>query len=343
MSAKTYRVGVVGATGAVGDEMVRTLFARKFPLASLRLFASAKSKGKTLAAGGAKIKVEEADAGVFKELDLALFSAGSGVSKRLAPEAAKAGCVVVDNSSAWRMDPEVPLIVPEVNADALTRESLRRRIIANPNCSTIQMVVALKPIHDAAGLTRVIVSTYQAVSGAGARAMFELADQTRAVLAGKPAKPEFLPHRIAFNVFSHNSPMLPNGYNEEEVKMINETRKILGVPDLAVTATCVRVPVMRGHAEAVWVETEGPLSPEEARGLLAKAPGIVVDEDPVKNRYPMPVDAAGRGEVFVGRIRRDLSHPHGLVLWVVSDNLLKGAALNAVQIAEELVRRQLIG
>lgn len=345
MSQKLYRVGVVGATGAVGDEMIRTLFARKFPLASLRLFASAKSKGKTLAAGGAKIKVEEAVPGIFKDLDVALFSAGSGVSKRLAQHlvTGTTGCVVVDNSSAWRMDPEVPLVVPEVNADALTRESLRRRIVANPNCSTIQMVVALKPLHDAAGVKRVIVSTYQAVSGAGARAMFELADQTRAILAGKPAKPEFLPHRIAFNVFSHNSPMQPNGYNEEEVKMINETRKILGVPDLAVTATCVRVPVMRGHAESVWVETARPLSPEDARNLLAKAPGIVVEEDPVKNRYPMPVDAAGRGEVFVGRIRRDLSHPHGLVLWVVSDNLLKGAALNAVQIAEELIHRQLLG
>lgn len=331
-------VAVCGATGVVGREMIRVLEDRNFPVRSIKLLASERSRGKILKFRGDNIPVEVLTEDSFRGVEIALFSAGGGTSKRFAPAAAAAGCVVIDNSSAWRMDPEVPLVVPEVNAHDL---KWHKGIIANPNCSTIQMVVVLKPLHDAAKIRRVVVSTYQAVSGAGSAAINELKDQTAALIEGREYPPCIFPHQIAFNVI----PQIPqkdafgdNGYSTEEMKMVNETKKIMGDPSIMVTATTVRVPVYIGHSESVNVETEKKLSADQARELLSKAPGVIVHDDPAAQLYPVPINAVGRYETFVGRIREDISHPSALDMWIVADNLLKGAASNAVQIAEELLR-----
>jgi len=330
-----YVVAVVGATGAVGTEMIATLEQRDFPIEKLRLFASDRSTGKTLQYKGQDIKVEALSETCFQGIDIALFSAGGERSKIWAPVAAKSGCVVVDNSSEWRMDPAVPLVVPEVNPQDL---SWHKGIIANPNCSTIQMVVALKPLHDAAKIKRVVVSTYQAVSGTGKKAMDELMQQTTDLLSFRPATPAVYPHQIAFNVLPQIDKFLESGYTKEEMKMVNETKKILGDDSIRVTATTVRVPVFRGHSESVNVETEKKLTANQVRELLAKAPGLTVFDAPEKGVYPMPIDCDGKDDVYVGRIREDESVENGINMWVVADNLRKGAALNAVQIAEVLIR-----
>jgi aspartate-semialdehyde dehydrogenase len=330
-----YMVAVVGATGAVGNEMIAVLEERKFPVEKIRLFASERSEGKTLQFEGSEIPVECLKEDSFKGIDIALFSAGAERSKIWAPSAAKSGCVVVDNSSQWRMDPEVPLVVPEVNAHDL---KWHKGIIANPNCSTIQMVVALKPIHDAARIKRVVVTTFQAVSGTGKKAMDELLQQTTDMLNFREIKCNVYPHQIAFNVLPHIDKFLENGYTKEEMKMVNETQKIMGDNSIRVTATTVRVPVFRGHSESVNIETEKKITPNEVRSILSKAPGIVVFDAPEKNVYPLPIEAAGKDPVYVGRIREDESIDNGINMWVVSDNLRKGAALNAVQIAEELIK-----
>lgn len=333
---ETKSIAVAGATGLVGREMLRTLAARNFPIRSIKLLASERSKGKTIPFNGAEIAVEVLTEDSFEGVDIALFSAGGGTSKQFAPAAAKAGCVVIDNSSAWRMDPNVPLVVPEVNPDAARNH---QGIIANPNCSTIQMVVALQPIHQAVGIERLIVSTYQAVSGAGAAALEELFSQTIAVMDGQEPKCNVFPHPIAFNCI----PQIPqsdafqeNGYSTEEMKMINETKKIMSAPDMRISVTTVRVPVHTGHSESVTIETREKISPADVRELLSKAPGVVVEDDLANQRYPLASNAAGKGDTFVGRIREDLSSDRGICMWIVSDNLLKGAALNAVQIAEIL-------
>src|SRR5579875_4409 len=330
-----YRVAIVGATGLVGREFLKVLAQRQFPVADLKLLASDRSAGARLEFQGTALPVEEATPQAFRGIDYALFSAGAEVSRQLAPAAAAAGAVVIDNSAAWRMEPTVPLVVPEVNpADAFQHQG----IIANPNCSTIQMVVVLWPLHQASPLRRVIVDTYQSVSGTGSAAIDELTAQTRAVLDGQPATPRVYPHPIAFNVLPHIDVFLDNGYTKEEWKMVQESRKIMHLPDLPISATTVRVPVYVGHAEAVHVEFAQPLAPEQARAILARAPGVVVQDAPQAAEYPLPLAAAGRDEVFVGRIRRDASQRCGLALWIVADNVRKGAALNAVQIAELLVR-----
>ncbi|HEX72263.1 MAG TPA: aspartate-semialdehyde dehydrogenase [Candidatus Hydrogenedentes bacterium] len=334
MSAKV--VAVAGATGVVGRKMIEVLEDRKFPVAKIKLLASERSKGKTLCFCGEEIPVEVLSEDSFKGVDIALFSARGSTSKKFAPCAAKDGCVVVDNSSAWRMDPEVPLVVPEVNPGDIAKH---KGIIANPNCSTIQMVVVLKPIHDAATITRVVVSTYQAVSGAGSAALHELDENLRAVLNGESFTPKVFPHPIAFNCIPQipqSAAFMDNGYTSEEMKMVNETRKIMGDPNIRVTATTVRVPVHTGHSESVNVETKKKLSADEAREILRKAPGIVVEDDPSQQCYPLAIYAANKYDTYVGRIREDISHPSALDMWIVSDNLLKGAALNAVQIAEKL-------
>jgi aspartate-semialdehyde dehydrogenase len=330
-----YVVAVVGATGAVGNEMIAVLEERDFPLDSIRLFASERSEGIRLKFKGQEIPVETLKEDSFQGIDIALFSAGAERSKIWAPIAAKSGCVVIDNSSQWRMDPEVPLVVPEVNPHDL---KWHKGIIANPNCSTIQMVVALKPIHDVAKIKRVVVTTFQSVSGTGKKAMDELLQQTVDLLNFKEIKIQVYPHQIAFNVLPHIDKFLENGYTKEEMKMVNETKKIMGDPSIKVTATTVRVPVFRGHSESVNIETERKLKTQEVREILSKAPGIVVIDNPEKNEYPLPIYASGRDEVFVGRIREDESIENGINMWVVSDNLRKGAALNAVQIAEELIK-----
>lgn len=329
-----YIVAVVGATGAVGNEMIATLEQRNFPVEKLRLFASERSGGKNLEFQGSEIPVESLNESSFKGIDIALFSAGAERSKIWAPIAAKSGCVVVDNSSQWRMDPEVPLIVPEVNSHDL---KWHKGIIANPNCSTIQMVVVLKPIHDAAKIKRVVVTTFQAVSGTGKKAMDELLQQTTDILNFKEAKCNVYPHQIAFNVLPHIDKFLENGYTKEEMKMVNETRKIMGDNSIRLTATAVRVPVFRCHSESLNIETEKKITANEVRAVLSKAPGIVVFDAPEKNIYPLPVDIAGKDETYVGRIRADESIENGINMWIVADNLRKGAALNAVQIAEKLI------
>ncbi len=339
MTENGFRVAVVGATGAVGTTMVRVLEERHFPVRELKLLASARSVGKEIPFKGRSIAVEELTETSFQGMDLALFSAGASVSRRFAPAAAESGCVVVDNSSAFRMDPEIPLVVPEVNPHALAGH---RGIIANPNCSTIQMVVALKPIQDAAGIRRIVVTTFQAVSGTGAKAVMELKRQVEALVKGETPPQEVYPHQIAFNCLPHIGSFLDSGYTEEEMKMVNETRKIFEDPSIQVCATTVRVPVYYGHSESVAVETRKPLSVEEAVELLRKAPGVRVVDDPQANQYPMPIHAEGRDETFVGRIRKDISVEHGLVFWVVADNIRKGAATNAVQIAELLVEQGLL-
>ena len=328
-------VAVVGATGAVGKEMIETLQKRGFPVNNLHLFASSRSAGTDVSFRGKNYVVHELDEDSFAEYrpTLALFSAGASVSRKYAPLAVEAGCLVVDNSSAFRMDPEVPLVVPEVNPQAIT---LHKGIIANPNCSTIQMVVPLKPIHDAARIKRIVVSTYQAVSGTGTKAMNELFDQVRMTVNfnKEEINPHIYPYQIAFNCLPHIGEFLDSGYTDEEMKMVNETCKIMDEPDMRVTATTVRVPVFIGHSESVNVECEKKISAIEAMTLLAQTPGVEVIDDVNKNLYPLPLNTSGKDEVFVGRIREDESVENGLNLWIVADNLRKGAALNAVQIAE---------
>ena len=331
-----YVVAVVGATGAVGNEMIATLEQRNFPAEKLRLFASERSIGKTLDFHGKPLNIEVLAEDVFEGIDIALFSAGGDRSRQFAPAAAKAGCVVVDNSSAWRMDPQVPLVVPEVNPiDIMSHKG----IIANPNCSTIQMVVVLKPIHDAATIKRVVVTTFQSVSGTGKKAMDELMQQTTDMLNFKEPNPIVYPHQIAFNCLPHIDQFLDGGYTKEEIKMVNETKKILGDDSVKVTATTVRVPVFRSHAEAINIETEKKLSADDARAVLSAAPGIIVYDAPEKNIYPLPTLSDGKDEVFVGRVRDDDTIKNGLNLWITADNLRKGAALNAVQIAETLIKQ----
>lgn len=330
-----YTVAVVGATGAVGTEMIQVLEERDFPVEELVPLASARSEGNEVMFRGQTLPVKVLEHNSFEGVDVALFSAGAGVSKEFGPMAVKAGAVVVDNSSAWRMDPNVPLVVPEVNVHAL---SGHQGLIANPNCSTIQMVVALKPLHDAVQIKRIVVTTFQSVSGTGKDAMEELIDQSRQLLSFGEAKVSVYPHQIAFNCLPHIDDFLPNGYTKEEMKMVNETRKILGESSLPITATTVRVPVFICHAESVNIETEQKLSANAARAILSAAPGIQVYDDPSRNLYPLPIDVVGTDAVFVGRVREDESVTHGLNLWIVADNLRKGAALNAVQIAEELIR-----
>ena len=331
---KEYVVAVVGATGAVGEEMVKTLEQRDFPIQKLRLFASERSEGKLLEFEDEEIRVESLNERSFEGIDIALFSAGAERSKTWAPVAAHSGCVVVDNSSQWRMDPEVPLVVPEVNPHDL---AWHKGIIANPNCSTIQMVVVLKPIHDAARIRRVVVTTFQSVSGTGRRAMDELLQQTTDLLNFREIKCNVYPHQIAFNVLPHIDKFLENGYTKEEMKMVNETKKILGDNSVKLTATTVRVPVFRCHSESLNIETEKKLKANEVRAILSKAPGVVVHDAPEKNVYPIPIYVAGKDETYVGRIREDESLENCINMWIVADNLRKGAALNAVQIAEKLV------
>jgi aspartate-semialdehyde dehydrogenase len=340
----TYNVAVVGATGAVGQHIISLLEERNFPVNELKPLASGRSAGKTVTFKGKEITIEEATPDSFVGIHFALFSAGGAVSKELAPHAARHGAVVIDNTSAFRMNPEVPLVVPEVNMhDAFKHKG----IIANPNCSTIQMVAALKPIYDRFGIDRIIVSTYQAVSGAGASAITELLTQSRDVLDGKPVEAKILPvsklpvhHQIAFNAIPQIDVFTDNGFTYEEMKMVNETKKILGDDNVLVSATCVRIPVVYGHSESVYVELKQDFELEEVKALLHDAPGVVLVDNPAEQRYPLATEAAGKLDVFVGRVRRDLHHPRGLHMWIVSDNLLKGAAWNTVQIAEELIKAE---
>jgi len=331
----SYTVAVVGATGAVGTEMIEILAERKFPVGVLRPLASARSAGGRVSFHDQDLVVRELAKDSFDGVDIALFSAGADISREYAPLAAKAGAVVIDNSAAWRMDEHVPLVVPEVNRADIAKH---QGIIANPNCSTIQMVVALKPLHDAARIKRVVVTTFQSVSGTGREAMDELLEESKDLLSFKEPVPKVYPYRIAFNCLPHIDDFLPSGYTKEEMKLLHETRKIMGDDSIRVTATTVRVPVYVGHSESVNIETEKKLSANEARAILCEAPGVLLYDDPAHKIYPMPLDAAGRDEVYVGRIREDESVPNGLNLWIVADNLRKGAALNAVQIAEELIR-----
>lgn len=340
MKKEKYNVAVVGATGAVGNEMIATLEQRKFPVAQLKLLASTRGAGTQLEFNGKFYEVEVLNENSFAGVDIGLFSAGGSVSEKFAPIAGKAGCVVIDNTSAFRMDPEVPLVVPEVNAHAIALYP-KKNIIANPNCSTIQMVVVLKPIHDVARIKRVVVSTYQAVSGTGKRAIKELESQVLAIYNQQEVKKEVYPHQIAFNCLPHIDVFFDNGYTKEEMKMVNETKKIMEDYSIGVTATTVRVPVFYGHSESVNIETEKKLSRDEVKEILSKAPGVVVVDDPKKFEYPLAIHAAGKDETFVGRIREDESIPNGINMWVVADNIRKGAALNAVQIAEILIQKYL--
>jgi len=330
-------VAVVGATGAVGQEMIQTLIGRNFPADEVRLLASSRSKGKKVDFAGKELEVQELTHDSFDGVKIALFSAGGAISKEFAPSAVKAGAVVVDNTSAFRMQDEVPLVVPEVNGEKVRGH---QGIIANPNCSTIQMVLALKPLHDEAKVVRVVVATYQAVSGAGYNAIQEMLEETKAIMEGRTYDRQIFPHQIAFNALpqiGQKNAFQPNGYTDEEMKMVDETRKILDAPDIMVSATTVRIPVVRGHSEAMNVQFEKKLPADRARELLSQMDGILVVDDPANQKYPLATEAAGKGETFVGRIRDDISCETGLDMWVVSDNLLKGAALNTVQIAEKLL------
>jgi len=340
MGSRKFHVAVVGATGAVGNQMIACLEEMNFPVKHLSLLASARSLGRQLRFKGDSIDVQELTERSFQDVDLALFSAGGSTSEKFAPMAAQAGCVVIDNSSAWRMDPQVPLVVPEVNPHAVAQYK-QKGIIANPNCSTIQLVVALNPIHQKFGIRRIVVSTYQSVSGTGKKAIDELFNQTRAMINFLTVERSVYPHRIAFNCLPHIDKFLDNGYTKEEMKMVNETRKIMEAPMMGVTATTVRVPVFFGHSESINVETERPCPPEEVRRILASAPGIKVVDDPSQNRYPLAIDAAGQDLTLVGRIRRDESVANGINLWIVADNIRKGAATNAVQIAQILAQTYL--
>ncbi|MFA5865341.1 MAG: aspartate-semialdehyde dehydrogenase [Phycisphaerae bacterium] len=328
-------VAVVGATGAVGREFIKVLEQRNFPFTNIKFLASKRSAGSQIQFKGKSYTVEELTEKSFAGIDIGLFSAGGSISKQYAPAAVKAGTIVVDNSSAFRMDPKVPLVVPEVNPEDIEKH---QGIIANPNCSTIIMVVPVWPLHKVNKIKRLVVSTYQAASGAGWKAMEELRNQTAAVLAGKEAKPEVLPHKYAFNLFSHNSKIGPDGYNEEESKMVSETRKMFHDPDIMVSPTCVRVPVLRAHSESINITFSEPMTEAKVKEILATAPGVKIVDDREKNYFPMPLDASDQGDVFVGRIRMDISQPdgRGINLFVSGDQLLKGAALNAVQIAELL-------
>ncbi len=332
---EAYQVAIMGATGVVGQEMVEILEERKFPIEKLHLFASERSAGSTISYAGREISVLALSEDVFEGIDLVLGATDSNLSRKFTPHAATAGCVVIDNSSAFRMEPKVPLIVPEVNGDLI---STHRGIIANPNCSTAQLVVPLKPLHDAARIRRVVVTTFQSVSGSGKEAMSELMDQTKAVLSFKEVECNVYPNQIAFNCIVNWDCDSETGFTEEESKIIEETKKIMGEPSLQVTATTIRVPVFRSHGESVNIETEKELDPDEARALLSCAPGITVFDDPGRKIYPTPLDIVGEDNVYVGRVRKDHSVTNGLHLWVVADNLRKGAALNAVQIAERLIR-----
>lgn len=341
---KLFNVAVVGITGAVGQQIIRLLEERNFPVKELKLLASARSAGKKVKFKDREIVVEEATVNSFDGIDIAFFSAGGDISKALVPAAIESGAICIDNTNAFRMDPETPLVVPEVNIDKINEH---KGVIANPNCSTIQMVAALKPLYDKYGMSRIIVSTYQAVSGAGSRAIDELHSQTRDVLDGKAADPQILPvsslpvkHQIAFNAVPQIDKFVDNGFTNEEMKMINETKKIMGDESLQVTATCVRIPVVYGHSESVYVELNSDFDMEDVKRLLADAPGIILVDDPQEQRYPLATEAAGKLETFVGRVRRDLANPRGLNLWIVSDNLLKGAAWNAVQIGEYIAIEQ---
>ena len=338
MSDRSYRVAVVGATGAVGPEVLSILADRRFPASDVVPFASARSAGTRVEYAGEQLEVRELTEDSLAGFDLALFSAGGGTSKRFAPEAVRRGCVVVDKSSAFRMDPQVPLVVPEVNGAAI---EAHRGIIANPNCSTIQLVCALKPLHDAARVVRMQIATYQAVSGTGSRAVDELRSQSLASLQGETVRADVYPHPIAFNALPQCD-VFEGDETIEESKLVRETHKIMDDDSIGISATCVRVPVWRSHSEAVWIETERPLAPAEARELLAAAPGVTVVDDPADALYPLAIDAAGRDDVLVGRIREDPSHERCLNLWIVGDNLRKGAATNAVQLAELLVERGLL-
>jgi len=334
---KKWNVAVVGATGAVGNEMIKILEERAFPVKQLKLLASERSTGKVLKYKGNSLTVQVLREDSFTGIHIGLFSAGGSVSEHFAPIAAKAGCVVIDNTSAFRMAPEIPLVVPEVNEEAIKMYK-NRGIIANPNCSTIQMVVALKPIHDLVRIRRIVVSTYQAVSGTGKRAIQELTDQTMAILSGQEPKVQVYPNQIAFNCLPHIDVFLENGYTKEEMKMVNETKKILSDPSIGVTATTVRVPVFYGHSESVNIETEKKITALEVKELLSRASGVTIIDDPNLQQYPLAVMATGKDDTFVGRIREDESIANGINMWVVADNLRKGAALNAVQIAEKLIK-----
>jgi len=337
--SRTFDVAVVGATGAVGECMLDILAARKFPVGKVYALASERSAGRTVAFGRQELEVENLADFDFGKVQIGLFSPGASVSAVYAPKAGAAGCVVIDNTSQFRYDDDIPLVVPEVNAHAIAQYR-NRNIIANPNCSTIQMLVALKPIYDAVGITRINVATYQAVSGTGKEAIEELATQTANLLNGRPVEAKVYPKQIAFNVLPHIDSFQENGYTKEEMKMVWETRKIMGDDSIQVNPTCVRVPVFYGHSEAVHIETRDKITAAEAQRLLAGAPGVVLMDERKPGGYPTPVgDASGRDPVFVGRVREDISHPRGLDLWVVSDNVRKGAALNSIQIAESLIDR----
>lgn len=340
MSEKKFNVAVAGATGAVGNQMITCLEERNFPIKSIKLLASSRSVGRELRFRGDSVEVEELKEDSFRGVDIALFSAGGSISKKFAPVAAKDGCVVIDNSSAWRMDPEVPLVVPEANPHAVAAYT-NKGIIANPNCSTIQMVVPLAPVYKKCGIKRIVVSTYQAVSGTGKKAIDELFDQTRSMINFIDCKINVYPHRIAFNCLPHIDVFLDNGYTKEEMKMVNETRKILEDDNIGITATTVRVPVFFGHSESINIETEKHITAAEVKSLLENAPGVKVVDDPEKNVYPLAIDAAGQDLTLVGRIRDDESIPNGINMWVVADNIRKGAATNTVQIAEILAKEYL--
>jgi aspartate-semialdehyde dehydrogenase len=329
-------LAIAGVTGAVGQEFLRIIEERDFPFDSIRMLASSRSVGKKVELKGKEYVVEEMTHGSFERVNIALFSAGASRSREFCPSAVKAGAVVVDNSSAYRMDPEVPLVIPEINPQKIKEN---KGIIANPNCSTIIAIVPIWPLHKANPVKRMVVSTYQAASGAGQSAMLELEEQSREILAGKKPTIKVFPYQIAFNVFSHNSKLESNGYNEEEMKMVRETHKIFDCPEIAVTCTCIRVPVFRAHSESINLEFTDPITPDEVRDLLSTAPGVSLIDDRKNNRFPMPLDATGKDDVFVGRIRQDESIPdnRGINIWVSGDQIRKGAALNAVQIAEKLL------
>ena len=332
-------VAVLGATGAVGQELIKLLEERSFPIANLKLLASPRSAGSKVSFASQEILVEAVNDSSFEGIDIVLASAGGSISKNYASKAVASGAVVIDNSSAFRMDDEVPLVIPEINPEAAAKH---KGIIANPNCTTILMGVAIYPLHQVQPIQRIVVSTYQSASGAGARAMAEVETQAQAILQGESPKAEILPYPLAFNLFPHNSPLGDNHYCQEEMKMVHETRKIFGVPDLRVTATCVRVPVLRAHSETINLEFEQPFAIEKAQELVASAPGVDLVEDWEKNYFPMPIDATGKDNVLVGRIRQDISHENSLELWLCGDQIRKGAALNAIQIAELLLEKNWI-
>lgn len=336
---KEFRVAIVGATGMVGQAFIKVLEQRKFPMKEVYLYASDRSAGRKLPVNHSYVEVKETSSDSFKNIDIALFSAGADISKQFSPIAAQSGAVVIDNSAAFRMDDTVPLVVPEINAEDIKSH---RGIIANPNCSTIQMVVALYPLHRVNPIKRITAATYQSVSGTGAAAVEELSTQTKLLLKGLNVTSQVYPHQIAFNLLPEIDSFMDNGYTREEWKMLQETRKIMHAPDIQVSATCVRVPVFIGHAVAVHAEFSQPITPEEAMKILSAAPGVKVIDEPTRSLYPYPAMAAGTDDTYVGRIRKDASHPNGLALWIVADNIRKGAALNAVQIAEEMMKRDWI-